>query len=73
MKDKKFNEYMYYSTFAHEFCYILGFRGSLYGMFVDANRKTIRESNLLKVGEFGDQKFFMYTHPKVVKVAREFL
>ena len=52
MKDKKINEYMYHSTFAHEFCHILGFSGSLYGMFVDANRKTVGESNLLKVGEF---------------------
>ena len=54
MKDKKINEYMYYSTFAHEFCHILGFSGSLYSMFVDSSRKTIGESNLLKVGDFGD-------------------
>ena len=35
MKDKKINEYMYYSTFAHEFCHNLGFSDSLYGMFVE--------------------------------------
>jgi len=72
MKDTKLHEYMYYSTFAHEFTHILGFSANLYGLFVDSSRNIIGQSNIIKQEQLGDQTFNFFSHPIVKKAAIDF-
>ena len=72
MKISPINEYLYYSTFAHEFTHILGFSISLFPLYVDENRTTLGVSRVWETMTFGDSSFPTFKLPELVKVARDY-
>lgn len=72
MKDKKIHEYMYYSTFAHEFTHLLGFSNTLYQNFVDENRNKIGEDKVVSKQKFGETTWNVFIHPVILNAARDY-
>lgn len=65
------NEYLYFSTFAHEFTHILGFSDNLFPKFVKPGTTTKRTDVVGQVTISGEQ-FNAITMPEVVNYARSF-
>jgi leishmanolysin len=65
------NEYLYFSTFAHEFTHILGFTDNLFPKFVHPGTTTKRTDVVGEVTISGE-KFSAITMPEVVNYARNF-
>ena len=65
------NEFLYFSTFAHEFTHILGFTDNLFPKFVRPGTTTKRTDVVGEVTISGE-KFTAITMPEVVNFARNF-
>ena len=65
------NEFLYFSTFAHEFTHILGFTDSLYPKFVKPGT-TIKRTDVTAEFTISGEKYTAITMPEVVNFARGF-
>ena len=71
LKTAKINEYLYFSTFAHEFTHILGFSDNLFDRFV-RNGSKIPKSEVTGVITIGSESFTAIILPEVVNYARTY-
>jgi hypothetical protein len=65
------NEYLYFSTFAHEFTHILGFSKHLFARFVKAGTKEIR-TDVIGQMTIGSATFNAIILPEVVEYVRNY-
>lgn len=65
------NEFLYFSTFAHEFTHILGFSKHLFSRFVLPGTKTIRTDVLSNI-TIGNETFLAITLPDVVDFVKKY-
>lgn len=65
------NEYLYFSTFAHEFTHILGFSDNLFPKYVRPGT-TSKRTDVVGKGNIGSESFNMITMPEVVNFARSY-
>lgn len=66
-----YHEFLYFSTFAHEFTHILGFSSNLYASFVKPGTTTKRTDVVGKTS-IGAETFDTITMPEVVNFAKSF-
>lgn len=65
------NEYLYFSTFAHEFTHILGFSDNLFPKYVRPGTSTPRTDVTTKL-TIGTEQFSAISMPEVVNFARSY-
>lgn len=65
------NEYLYFSTFAHEFTHILGFSDNLFPKYVRPGTTTKR-TDVVGKASIGSESFNIITMPEVVNFARSY-
>lgn len=71
LESSEINEYLYFSTFAHEFTHILGFSDNLYPKFVQPGTTTKRQDVTRKI-TIGSETFNAISMPEVVNYARTY-
>lgn len=74
LKDLPINNYLYFSTFAHEFTHILGFSNDLFGYYTDL-KTGAKLTNVVGQSTIGGLKSSTYniiTIPDVVNYARSY-
>jgi leishmanolysin len=65
-------EYLYFSTFAHEFTHILGFTNDLFDRFVDASNNLIPKSKVVTTLKIGAETFTALILPELVDFAKAY-
>lgn len=71
LKTDRIYEYLYFSTFAHEFTHILGFSDNLFERFVKEGR-PIPKDKVVRQIRIGNESFNAIVMPEVVNYARQY-
>lgn len=72
LKTNPINEYLYFSTFAHEFTHILGFSNDLFDRYVTPSGQKRGTSNVVTNVQIGSQSFTAIKLPEVLDYARSY-
>lgn len=66
------NEFLYFSTFAHEFTHILGFSNDLFSRYVDASGNTRKQTEVVTTINIGQETFTAIRLPQVLSYAQAY-
>lgn len=72
LKTAPINEYLYFSTFAHEFTHILGFSNDLFERYVDSSGRRRTLSEVVTQIRIGSETFNAIKLPEVINYARTY-
>lgn len=72
LKATPLNEYLYFSTFAHEFTHILGFSNDLFTRYVDSTGRKRTLAEVTTQITIGSETFTAIKLPEVVNFARTY-
>ncbi len=72
LKSTPLNEYLYFSTFAHEFTHILGFSNDLFERYVDSTGRRRTLSEVVTTIRIGSESFSAIKLPEVLNYARTY-
>lgn len=73
LKNNQLNDFIYFSTFAHEFTHILGFSDDLFSFFVDpVTKRQLSINEVVAVYSIGSETFKTIILPQVRDYARSY-
>ena len=72
LKATPLNEYLYFSTFAHEFTHILGFSDDLFERYIDSSGRKRALSDVVTTVNIGSETFKAIKLPEVLSYARTY-
>ena len=72
LKTNIINEYLYFSTFAHEFTHLLGFTDRLFDRFVRPDGSRIPKSEVVSTIKIGSQTFSAIILPEMIAYGKKF-